>query len=121
MKPGNVLSKNSFPARFDRGGAAPNLTSSVRNGFVAVAIDNIFEGIGQPGIRVTCSELCVDEIEVGLQSGRLDLGISFLPASRKNMDGENSYRRARRRCAKQSSRRKEERNSCAPRDVPDEA
>src|SRR5215510_16407812 len=31
-----------------------------------------------PGIRVSCSEMAVDEIEAGLQSGRLDIGISFL-------------------------------------------
>lgn len=47
--------------------------------------------LAHPGIRVTCSELSVDEIEVGLQSGRLDLGISFLPASRKDMDGEKLF------------------------------
>jgi LysR family transcriptional regulator, cyn operon transcriptional activator len=47
--------------------------------------------VAHPGIRVTCSELSVDEIEVGIQSGRLDLGISFLPASRKGMDGDKLF------------------------------
>jgi LysR family transcriptional regulator, cyn operon transcriptional activator len=44
-----------------------------------------------PGIRVTCFELAVDEIEAGLASGRIDLGISFLPASNKTLDGEKLF------------------------------
>jgi LysR family cyn operon transcriptional activator len=44
-----------------------------------------------PGIRVTCSEMAVDEIETGLENGRLDLGISFLPPTRKLIDGEKLF------------------------------
>src|SRR5436190_22056576 len=40
------------------------------------------------GIKVTCSELSVDDIEAGLEAGRLDLGISFLPAQRPLIEGE---------------------------------
>lgn len=41
-----------------------------------------------PGVRVTCFELAVEDIESGLDSGRLDLGISFLPPSRKSLEGQ---------------------------------
>jgi LysR family cyn operon transcriptional activator len=41
-----------------------------------------------PGVRVTCVESSVPEIEAGLEAGRLDLGISFLPATRPLLDGE---------------------------------
>jgi LysR family cyn operon transcriptional activator len=44
--------------------------------------------VAHSGIRVACSELAVEEIEAGLESGRLDLGISFLPPCRKSLDGE---------------------------------
>jgi LysR family cyn operon transcriptional activator len=44
-----------------------------------------------PGIRVTCSETAVEEIEAGLESGRLDLGISFLPPARKSLEGEQLF------------------------------
>ncbi|HUS35406.1 MAG TPA: transcriptional regulator CynR [Verrucomicrobiae bacterium] len=44
-----------------------------------------------PGIRVLCSELSVEEIETGILSGRLDLGISFLPPSRKGLEGEQLF------------------------------
>lgn len=32
-----------------------------------------------PGIAVTCDEMSVAEIEADLESGRLDLGVSFMP------------------------------------------
>jgi LysR family cyn operon transcriptional activator len=44
-----------------------------------------------PGIRVTCSELSVHDIEAGLEAGHLDLGISFLPAQRPLIDGEKLF------------------------------
>jgi LysR family cyn operon transcriptional activator len=44
-----------------------------------------------PGIHITCAELAVDDIEAGLESGRLDLGISFLPATRRQLDGEKLF------------------------------
>ena len=40
------------------------------------------------GVKVTCAELSVEEIEAGLEGGRLDLGISFLPATRPLIEGE---------------------------------
>ena len=43
------------------------------------------------GIKVTCAELAVHEIEAGLESGRLDVGISFLPATRPLIDGEKLF------------------------------
>jgi LysR family cyn operon transcriptional activator len=44
-----------------------------------------------PGIRVACSEMAVEDIEAGLESGALDLGIGFLPACRKSLDGEKLF------------------------------
>lgn len=44
-----------------------------------------------PGIRVTCFEMAVEDIETGLESGRLDLGIGFLPPSRKSLEGERLF------------------------------
>lgn len=44
-----------------------------------------------PGIRVTCFEMAVEDIEAGLESGRLDLGIGFLPPSRKSLEGEKLF------------------------------
>lgn len=44
-----------------------------------------------PGIRVACSELAVEDIELGLESGGLDLGISFLPPTRKSLAGEKLF------------------------------
>jgi LysR family transcriptional regulator, cyn operon transcriptional activator len=41
-----------------------------------------------PGIQVACSEMAVDEIETGLEAGRLDVGIGFLPPLRKSLQGE---------------------------------
>jgi len=44
-----------------------------------------------PGVRVTCNEMAVDEVEAGLESGKLDLGISFLPATRAALEGERLF------------------------------
>jgi len=44
-----------------------------------------------PGIRVTCFEMAVEDIEAGLESGRLDLGIGFLPPCRKSLAGEKLF------------------------------
>jgi LysR family cyn operon transcriptional activator len=44
-----------------------------------------------PGVRVACSEMAVDEVESGLESGKLDLGISFLPATRATLEGERLF------------------------------
>jgi len=41
-----------------------------------------------PGIRVSCSEMAVEDIEAGLEAGKLDLGISFLPPCRSALQGE---------------------------------
>lgn len=41
-----------------------------------------------PGIRLTCGEMSVDDIESGLESGKLDLGVSFLPPTRRTLEGE---------------------------------
>lgn len=40
------------------------------------------------GVRVTCHELSVEDIEAGLESGKLDLGISFMPPRRTGLQGE---------------------------------
>src|SRR5262249_13534929 len=42
-----------------------------------------------PGVRITCHEMSVDDIESGLESGKLDLGISFMPATRDTLEGES--------------------------------
>jgi LysR family cyn operon transcriptional activator len=42
-------------------------------------------------IKVTCAELSVDDIEAALESGRLDLGVSFLPAQRPSIEGEKLF------------------------------
>jgi LysR family cyn operon transcriptional activator len=44
-----------------------------------------------PGVRVTCNEMFVDEVESGLESGKLDLGISFLPTIRAALEGERLF------------------------------
>ena len=44
-----------------------------------------------PGIRLTCGEMSVDDIETGLETGKLDLGISFLPPTRRTLDGERLF------------------------------
>jgi len=41
-----------------------------------------------PGLRITCNEMFVDEVESGLESGKLDLGISFLPTMHATLEGE---------------------------------
>src|SRR5215468_7436387 len=43
------------------------------------------------GIRVECGEMAVADIESDLEAGKLDLGISFLPPSRKNLTGEKLF------------------------------
>jgi len=43
------------------------------------------------GVRVDCSEMAVADIEAELESGRLDLGISFLPAARKSLAGQKLF------------------------------
>src|SRR5262249_12979920 len=40
------------------------------------------------GVRVECSEMAVADIESDLETGKLDLGISFLPPTRKGLVGE---------------------------------
>jgi LysR family transcriptional regulator, cyn operon transcriptional activator len=44
-----------------------------------------------PGVRVTCSDMAVDDVESGLESGKLDLGISFMPAIRASLEGERLF------------------------------
>ena len=44
-----------------------------------------------PGVRVSCSDLAGEEIESGLESGKLDLGISFLPPTRSTLEGEHLF------------------------------
>jgi LysR family transcriptional regulator, cyn operon transcriptional activator len=43
------------------------------------------------GIRVECGEMAVADIESDLEAGKLDLGISFLPPSRKSLAGEKLF------------------------------
>ena len=43
------------------------------------------------GIRVECGEMAVAEIESDLEAGKLDLGISFLPPTRKGLSGEELF------------------------------
>jgi len=47
--------------------------------------------VAYPGVRVSCSDMAVDEIESGLESGKLDLGISFLPPTRPTLEGERLF------------------------------
>ena len=44
-----------------------------------------------PGIQVTCEEMAVADIESDLESGRLDLGISFLPTTRKSLTEQKLF------------------------------
>ena len=44
-----------------------------------------------PAIRLSCSELAVEEIEAGLEKGELDLGIGFLPPCRDSLGGEKLF------------------------------
>ena len=42
-------------------------------------------------VRLTCGEMAVVDIESELESGRLNLGISFLPPSRKGLAGHQLF------------------------------
>lgn len=44
-----------------------------------------------PGVRITCDEMAVEDVEAGLESGKLDLGISFLPAALATLEGERLF------------------------------
>lgn len=44
-----------------------------------------------PGVRLICSDMAVDDVEAGLESGKLDLGISFMPAARAALEGERLF------------------------------
>ncbi|MBA4136624.1 MAG: transcriptional regulator CynR [Opitutus sp.] len=44
-----------------------------------------------PGIQVSCAELAVEDIESGLESGRLDLGVGFLPPGQAGLEGEKLF------------------------------
>jgi LysR family cyn operon transcriptional activator len=44
-----------------------------------------------PGVRVECSDMAVADIESDLESGKLDLGISFLPPARKGLSGQQLF------------------------------
>ena len=48
-------------------------------------------GAAHPSINVTCNEMAVADIEADLESGRLDLGISFLPPARKTLAGQELF------------------------------
>lgn len=48
-------------------------------------------GAAHPGIRVTCAELAVEDIEAGLEAGRLDVVVSFLPPARATLTGEKLF------------------------------
>src|SRR5215467_9750575 len=41
-----------------------------------------------PGVRVACAEMSVADIESELELGKLDLGISYLPPTRKGLTGQ---------------------------------
>jgi len=45
-------------------------------------------GAAHPGIQIACGEMAVADIETDLESGKLDLGISFLPPARKALEGQ---------------------------------
>jgi LysR family cyn operon transcriptional activator len=47
--------------------------------------------VAHPGVHVTCAELAVEDIELGLEAGRLDFGVSFLPATRATLEGEKLF------------------------------
>ncbi len=44
-----------------------------------------------PGSRLACDEMAVADIESHLESGKLDLGISFLPPARKSLAGQQLF------------------------------
>jgi LysR family cyn operon transcriptional activator len=46
-----------------------------------------------PGVRVTCTEMPVAEVESGLESGKLDLGISFSSADSRHPGGRTPLHR----------------------------
>ena len=48
-------------------------------------------GAEHSGIRIACAEMAVADIESDLESGKLDLGISFLPPCRKSLTGEKLF------------------------------
>jgi len=48
-------------------------------------------GAAHPGIQLGAREMSVDDIESGLASGALDLGISFLPAAKSGLAGEELF------------------------------
>jgi LysR family cyn operon transcriptional activator len=48
-------------------------------------------GAAHAGIRVECAEMAVADIEADLESGKLDLGVSFLPPTRKSLTGEKLF------------------------------
>src|SRR5262249_50850669 len=48
-------------------------------------------GAAHPWINVTCNAMAVADIESDLESGRLDLGISFLPPARKDLTGQKLF------------------------------
>lgn len=48
-------------------------------------------GAVHPGIHVSCDEMAVADIESALESGQLDLGISFLPPGRRTLAGEQLF------------------------------
>jgi LysR family cyn operon transcriptional activator len=45
-----------------------------------------------PGISLVCREMAVADIESDLESGKLDLGISFLPPSRASLAGQKLFK-----------------------------
>jgi LysR family transcriptional regulator, cyn operon transcriptional activator len=48
-------------------------------------------GAAYPGIRVTCAELSVEEIEAAMEAGRLDLAVSFIPPTLATLEGEQIF------------------------------
>jgi len=44
-----------------------------------------------PGIHVECGEMAVVDIEADLEAGKLDVGISFMPPTRKKLTGEKLF------------------------------
>src|SRR3954465_2142056 len=60
------------------------------NGCVIPEIISRFSA-AHPGLRVTCGDMAVEDIESGLESGKLDLGISFMPATRASLEGESLF------------------------------
>jgi LysR family cyn operon transcriptional activator len=44
-----------------------------------------------PGVRITCNAMAVDDLESALESGKLDLGISFMPTTRDTLQGQRLF------------------------------